>query len=500
MVMSMALGLAIHMAPPPSPAHAQASHTLLPPEALMALQKAKVPLDSVAVVVQDPSSGRDRLRLNAERPMNPASVMKLLTTYAALDTLGPSWAWKTPVWLDGPVQDPGPDGVLQGHLHIKGSGDPKLTQERLWALLQRIRALGVREIRGDIVLDQSAFAAPSGQPGDFDGEGLRPYNVQARALMLNQRTVIYTFVPDAARGVARVVAEPELAGVKVDATVPLATGPCEDWRAQLKAQFQDPNTVRWTGRYLASCGEKSWPVAHADPAGYDRRLLQALWSGMGGRLIGTVREGASPMRPPTFEWASPPLAEVVRDINKFSNNTMAQQLALTWAAVHAGGPAPGNAAAVGSSVGPEQARAALQAWAENRLGGQGLRVDNGSGLSRDQRISAEQVATLLRQAWTSPVLPELLASLPVAGAPDGTLRRLQQASGRAHLKTGSLRDVVAVAGYALGRSGQRWVVVVLIHHEQAQAARPALEALVHWAIQDGPPASIRSNPPRGSPG
>lgn len=469
----------------------------LPPAVLQALERAKVPPQAVSVVIQDTSGARERLRWNAQQAMNPASVVKLVTTFAALDTLGPSWVWRTPVWMDGPIEVPGPDGVLHGNLHIKGSGDPKLTLERIGALLQRIRSLGIREIRGDIVLDQSAFALPATSAGEFDGERLRPYNVQARALMLNQRSVIYTFMPDTARGVARVVAEPALHGVAVEATVALGKGPCEDWRGQLKAQFTEQR-VRWTGRYPASCAQQQWPVAHPDPEGYDARLLQALWASLGGRMAGTVREGPAPSKAASFEWASPPLSDVVRDINRFSNNTMAQMLALSWTGEMA--IASGSAATTErNGITAEQARDALQQWAQTRLSGPGLRLENGSGLSREQRLTAEQVATLLRLAWMSPVMPDLMASLPVAGAPDGTLRRLQQATGRAHLKTGSLRDVAAVAGYALGRSGQRWIVVVMIHHEQAQAARPALEALVQWAIQDEPPRPVVRTNPRSAP-
>lgn len=450
----------------------------------------------MAVVVQDPSGSRERLRWNAQQAMNPASVVKLITTFAALDTLGPSWVWRTPVWLDGAIDDPGPDGVLQGNLHIKGSGDPKLTIERIGALMQRIRSLGVREIKGDIVLDQSAFAMPPTSAGEFDGERLRPYNVQPRALMLNQRSVIYTFMPDPAQGVARVVAEPALQGVVVDPSVPLGTGPCDDWRGQLKAQFTDQR-VRWAGRYPAACAQQQWPVAHPDPEGYDARVLQAVWAGLGGRLSGTIRVGLAPQKAPSFEWNSPPLSDVVRDINRFSNNTMAQLLAMTWAGEVA--VASGQGPTDRASITPQQARDALQQWAQGRLPGSGLRLENGSGLSREQRLSAEQVAAVLQLAWMSPVMPDLMASLPVAGAPDGTLRRLQQAAGRAHLKTGSLRDVAAVAGYALGRSGQRWIVVAMIHHEQAQAARPALEALVQWAIQDEPLPSVRTSPRRAPP-
>lgn len=460
---------------------------------MAALSRARVPPEAVSVVIRDPLTGQDLMRHNALRPMNPASIIKLFTTLAALERLGPSWTWKTPVWLDGTVTAAGGDGVLEGNLVIKGSGDPRLTIERTWMLLQRVRQMGVLEIRGDIVLDQSAFEASAASAGDFDGEPLKPYNVQPRALMLNQRTVSYSFTPDPAAGVARITAEPALAGVRVDASVPLAPGPCQDWRGDLKAQWADPSRVRFSGRYAPSCGERQWHVAHPDPENFDARFLQALWSSMGGRLQGRVRQGRAPERAPTFEWSSPALGDVVRDINRYSNNTMAQLLALTLAA---------QSAPTGAAVGATEARGWLQQWATSRLEQSRtpadavrpsgtLVIDNGSGLSRDQRVSAEHIATLLQQAWISPVLPDFMSSLPATGAPDGTLRRWQREAGRAHLKTGSLRDVAAVAGYALAPNGQRRIVVVMIQHERAQEARPVLDAVVRWALEEGP---VRSSP------
>ena len=217
----------------------------LPPEVQAALQRARVPAIALSVVVQDVGGGRPVLHWRPHEPVNPASLAKLLTTAAALDRLGPAWRWRTPVWLDGPLRD----GVLDGSLVIQGSGDPTLVLERVWLLLRRVQALGVREIRGDIVLDGSAFAVPDAAPGDFDGEPLRPYNVRPAALLLNYRSVVYTFVPDAAAGVARVVAEPPLAGTLVDRSVPLAAGPCGDWRAGLRADFSSPDHVRFAGRY-----------------------------------------------------------------------------------------------------------------------------------------------------------------------------------------------------------------------------------------------------------
>ena len=223
----------------------------MPPEVDAALQRARVPHDAVSVLLQEAGTGRTLLSHNAQTPVNPASLAKLLTTLAALDQLGPAWTWSTPVWLQGSVSD----GVLDGSLVIKGSGDPKLVVERVWLLLRRVQQLGVREIRGDIVLDRSAFAPQQADPADFDGDPTRPYNVQPDALLLNFKSVTYSFVPDAPRGVALVRVDPALAGTQVDRTVRLSAGPCDDWRSGLKASFADAARVRFAGSYPAACGE-----------------------------------------------------------------------------------------------------------------------------------------------------------------------------------------------------------------------------------------------------
>jgi serine-type D-Ala-D-Ala carboxypeptidase/endopeptidase (penicillin-binding protein 4) len=162
---------------PLTPAAAADAH-LLAPEVEQALRRERVPLDAVSVVIQEAGSGATQLALNARKPVNPASLAKLLTTYAALDQLGPAFTWKTPVWLAGNVVPTAQGGVLEGHVHLQGRGDPRLTLERLWLLVQRLRQMGIAEIRGDIVLDQSAFAVPEGSTGAFDNEPLRPYNVR----------------------------------------------------------------------------------------------------------------------------------------------------------------------------------------------------------------------------------------------------------------------------------------------------------------------------------
>ena len=451
-----------------------------PGEVLKALHNAQVPREAMSWVVQEVGKPTATSRWQAELAVNQASLFKLVTTYAALDTLGPAWSWSTPVWLQGRLT--GPD-VFEGDLIIKGSGDPKLVQERLWLLLRRVQQMGVREIRGDIVLDNSAFVIEPRSPADFDGEPTRPGNALPDALMLNQKSLLLSFTPDIAHGLARVSSDTHLAGVTISASVPLLTGPCTDWRSALKATLNDATRIHFSGGYIASCGEQRWPLAYVDPTSFNARLIESQWRELGGRLSGTVRAGLAPIDiKPTLEFSSPALADVVRDINKYSNNVMAQQLFLTLALQ----------SSAGAPASEPDARAVLRDWLGKKLSGvdlQSIVIDNGSGLSRQTRISASVLAQLLLTAWGSPVMPELIASLPLAGLDGTTTRdsaRFGKALAKAHLKTGSLRDVVAVAGYVLAESGRRYVVVGIINHANAGNARGALDALVRWTALDAP--------------
>ena len=455
----------------------------LPPEVEAALARAKVPREALSAIVVDaapPANGKAAplLSYRANASVNPASVMKLVTTYAGLELLGPAYTWATPVFVDGSINN----GVLTGNLIIQGKGDPKLVLERLWLLLRRVQGLGIKTITGDILLDRSAFTIAPQNPADFDGEPLRPYNAAPDALLVNFKSVVMTFVPNPGAGAASVSFEPPLANVQMQTSVPLAAGKtaatladCGDYRAALQADFSDPFRISFKGIYPAGCGEKVWPVAYADPASYAERAVAGLWVEMGGKLGGRVREGRAPANArPVFEMTSPALAEVIRDINKFSNNVMAQQLFLSLSL----NPGPASL---------DASRNVLQTWWRERFGAQDLPVlDNGSGLSRQERITPQALARMLQTAYVSGAMPELMASLPITGI-DGTLKRSKSrvSQGWAHLKTGSLRDASALAGYVHTPSGRRLVVVSIINHPNAAAARSALEALVDWAVKEG---------------
>ena len=471
---ALALACALHPAGAQTPSAQSAPSVPLawPHEVEAALTRAKLPRDALAIWVADAQAAGSPARWahRAQVAVNPASVMKLVTTYAALEQLGPAYVWNTPVYLQGTVQD----GSLRGNVYLQGQGDPKLVVERLWLLMRRLQTQGIQVIVGDIVLDRTAFDVPEHDPARFDGEPLRPYNAAPDALLLNYKSSVMTFVPDVPAGIARIKYDPPLAGVQRQATVALAAAgtECSDWRGALRAELTDPAKVGFQGVYPATCGERVWPVAAADPRGFAARAVEGMWRELGGKLTGSVREGKVPAGlKPVFVATSPALAEVVRDVNKYSNNVMAQHVFLTLALQK-------NRVATFDG-----AREALRQWWLARMGdADPPQADNGAGLSRDARITVQALGRMLQTAWASPVMPELLASLPVAGV-DGTLRR-SRSQASAHLKTGSLRDVMAVAGYVHAASGRRYVLVAIVNHANAGAARPVLDALVDWTARD----------------
>jgi len=436
-----------------------------------ALHEARIPFSAVALVVAPLDSGPIGLAVNESTPMNPASTIKLLTTYAALNLLGPAYQWRTSVYASARPTG----GRLDGDLIVRGSGDPSLVIERFWLLVHRLRGLGLRQIHGDLVLDKSAFDPRAGAGASLDGNDLRPYNVAPDALLVNFKTLSLEFVPDPPSGVARIIATPTLAGVRLPTGVALASGPCGDWRERLKADFSDPWAPRFAGRYPLDCADQTWHISLLDHTQYVGAAFRALWEAAGGSWSGKVREGHTP--PGAIELLvheSPPLSEVVRDINKFSNNVMARQVFLTLGAPDAD-----------QGASPERSAQAVSAWlAHAGLAMPGLVLENGCGLSRRERISADSLARLLRHAFTGPRMPEFVASLPVAGL-DGTMKNRSAAPGSAYVKTGLLEGVRALAGYVQSDSGRRYVVVAIVNHPNADAATGALDALLNWVQEKG---------------
>ena len=446
----------------------------LPRPVRRAFADAGLPFDSVAIVVQRVDAARPLVAHYADVPMNPASVMKLVTTFAALDILGPAYRWRTDAYLDGPLVD----GTLKGNLVLKGRGDPKITIEQWQALMRELRAKGLRRIEGDLVIDRSIFRLPAHDAAGFDSEPLRPYNVGPDAMLVNFKSVRFSFAPNAANDGVDLVVEPPLPQLALGAAPSLVDGPCDDWRRLAAASFINQAraaAATFPGTYARSCGSRDWHVALLDHLTYVHGMFRTYFAEAGGDFGGAVRDGRAPPGEPFAVLDSPPLYDVVRDVNKLSNNVMARQVFLTLAAAWA--PLPAT---------PEKAADVVSRWlARRKVAMPGFVIENGSGLSRAERLTASGLARMLAAADASDVRNDFATSLAVA-ATDGTLeRRMTQAhaAGRALLKTGSLEGVRGLAGYVIDAAGTRWILVAFVNHPNASRATPALDQLVEWVYR-----------------
>ncbi len=437
-------------------------------------QRYKMPAQSISALVQDVTGTRPLLAVNPQVPRNPASTLKLLTTFIALDTLGPIYSWRTEVYALGPITN----GVLKGDLLLKGFGDPYLLEDHFWQMLGELRRTGLQRITGDLVIDDSHFAPAAQDPAAFDGQAFRLYNVLPNALQVNFKAVTFIFAPRPDGKGVLVRTNPELPNLKITNQLELEHGHCRGVLATVKMAVPDPvaaDTVVLSGRYQTGCGEQTLPRTLMTPASYTYGLFHRLWGQWGGVLEGGVRRGVRPAHVrPLLVWHSPPLAELIRPLNKWSNNVMADALFYTLGGTLFEPPLrPAHAATVIKSY-----------LTQHRIPTAGFVMENGSGLSRVTRITAQTLHDLLHQAYHSRYMPEYLASLSIVGL-DGTLRRrFKQSpeSGWMHLKTGHLNNVAAVAGFVRAQSGKTYAVVLFVNGATG-GSNALFDTFLRWVYQ-----------------
>lgn len=440
---------------PPAPAR----DSQLPPAVLQVMKRVGIPASGLSIYVRDANTDEVVLQVNDNQPRSPASVIKVLTTYVALETLGPGYTWKTRAYRHGKLSN----GVLNGDLYVVGGGDPYLTAEHWWRFVQSLRQRGLAKITGDFVIDRSYFAPAEGNRADFDAQPFRSYNVLPDALMVNFQTSNFTMIahPDKAR--PEVTINPHPANLVIRNQLRVGPGRCQGYNRGVTFDMpdpDDPNTIAIRGVLAAACGRYAISRAVMTAPDYAYGTFRTFWTQSGGQLDGTLKLAPLAEQARLFHtFESVPLADVIRLVNKFSNNMMARHLLLTLGLERYGAPAT-----------VENGREAVRAWlAERGIEIPGFVLDNGSGLSRIERLTARGLGEVLDAAWHSPFMPELAASLPLA-ALDGTLRQrfdVPGMQGRLRMKTGRLDHVSGLAGYVHAASGRTFVVVILVNHPGA---------------------------------
>ena len=454
---------------------ADSAGTQLPAGIRNVLNLRELPHESLSIYVEDVDTGETVLRWLEGEPRNPASTLKLLTTLVSLDVLGPAYRWKTEVFAVGEIKG----DRLDGDLLIKGYGDPFLVTERVWQLLRDIRFAGVRDISGDLLIDDSFFDVGDYDPAAFDKQPLRAYNVAPNALLMNFKVVRYWFEPNRDANGVRVWLDPPLTNLQVDNRLTLAPGRCRGYQRGITISANAAiDQMTFSGNFPSGCRRYAMDRAALGHNEFAFGLFAYLWRESGGVFDGGWKNALAPDDvEPLIEFRSLPLADVITRINKYSNNVMARQLLYTLSAEVLG--VPGT---------EEGGRKVVGDWLQRKqLEFSALAFDNGAGLSREARMTAADFGAMLRFAWQQHYMPEYLASMSLAGL-DGTLKnRLDDSAleGTAHLKTGSLDHVAAIAGYLQSRSGRRFAVVVLQNHTDIHRGpgNEVQEALLRWVYE-----------------
>jgi D-alanyl-D-alanine carboxypeptidase/D-alanyl-D-alanine-endopeptidase (penicillin-binding protein 4) len=451
------------------PAHAAPINTSLPPKVQQALKNSKLGNDALSLVMLPLNGPGVPTVFNADVSVNPASTMKLVTTYAALEMLGPTHQWKTEFFTDGTLSN----GVLRGNLYLKGGGDPKLNMEKLWLLMRDLRANGVQQVTGDLVLDRSHFVQPQLPVFNDDGNDRNaPFLVKPDSLMVNLKALRFVTRNDG--GKVLVSVEPPIATIRIDNQVKaVASKQCAgDVRYNPVPQADGTINVTVTGQLGDGCSSQTY-LSLLDHPTYAAGAVRAIWQELGGSIQGKDRIDVVPGGAKLLARAfSPDLVEVIRDINKFSNNTMAQQLFLSLGSEFRN-DADGDDAKAAQRV--------IRQWlAKKGITAPHLVMENGSGLSRDERVSAREMAIMLQAAWKSPYAAEFMSSMPLAGM-DGTMRkRLKRTPllGEAHIKTGTLNNVRAIAGFSRDSNGNTWAVVAILNDPRPWGASSVLDEVL----------------------
>ena len=444
-------------------------NSTLSPKVQQALKTNKLQNDALSLVMIPLDGPGTPTVFNADVSMNPASTMKLVTTYAALEMLGPTHQWKTEFYTDGTLNN----GILQGNLYLKGGGDPKLNMEKLWLLMRDLRANGVQQVTGDLVLDRSFFEQPQLPVFNDDGNDKnKPFLVKPDSLMVNLKALRFIARNDA--GKVLISVEPPIASIRIDNQVKAVNSKqCTgDVRYNPVTQADGSVLVTVSGQLADGCNSQTY-LSLLDHATYTAGAVRAIWKELGGSIQGQDRQAGVPKNAKLLARAySPDLAEIIRDINKYSNNTRAQQLVLSLGAQYRN-DADGDDAKAAQRV--------IRQWlAKKGITAPHLVMENGSGLSRAERVSAREMAQMLQAAWKSPYAAEFISSLPIAGK-DGTMRKRLKTTamnGQAHIKTGTLNTVRAISGFSRDNNGHTWAVVAILNDPRPWGASSILDQVL----------------------
>lgn len=437
---------------------------------------ASYPIDkrSLSIDIHDLHSGLNVGSHNTHAIMTPASVVKVLTTYAALLHLGYDYRWSTLFYYTGTINN----GTLYGDLIVKPYGDPNLKHESIQAIAMQIKSKGINAIRGNIIIDRSFFNIGNQDTSGFDERPYIPYNAMPDSMMFNERVTTLNITPH--RGKVKVETDFKDDSFKIINNAKVVYGSCRGSRAwpkiEINKEYEKPLIIV-SGTISNRCPTREIKRVITKPyKSFFYALKEALQSvgvtNQSGLQLLTKPQNAKPL----FIYKSRTLEQSVAIINKESNNVMARQLMLTLGAYIYNRPS--------TLYKGRQAIETILAKHGIDLTSQ-CHIDNGCGLSRTSKLRALDLSRVLISAY-SRYGQRWLNTLSIAGVDGTTKRRFKRSliKNRGWFKTGTIKGVKNIVGYVRGKSGNLYSVVILVNCKKARYRAKMQNEIIEWLVKN----------------
>ncbi len=391
--------------------------------------------------------------VNSHRLFAPASNVKLLTTAMALKRLRPDYRFKTGLYATTPVGGE----TLRGDIFIKGFGDPNLVSEQMWLLVKELKNIPLRKVHGDIIADASFFDNNL-RVKTWKKGGVEAYNAPLGALSFNFNTVTVHINPGEKPGDRPVVVvDPNIEFIRVDNRARTVS---KSKRSRLIVNRIDRgghNEITISGVVSVNHARETYYLNITRPAYYAASVFKEYLRQEGVEVTGKVRVGFVPEGAyEILSHSSMPLSLILRGLNKFSNNFVAEQILKTIGADIYGSP--------GTTL--NGLRAMDEYMQSLKYKPEGFSILDGSGLSRQNRLSPDQIVSVFQDMYADlGVYPEFISALGVMGRDGNVLKRMNghNSAERARVKTGTLNSVSALSGYFQSADGERFAFSILMN-------------------------------------
>jgi len=401
---------------------------------------------------------------NEDQLFNPASLVKIITTFISLKELGPNFSWRSDFFYTGEING----DTLRGDIIFQGNGDASFSIEDLEKMIRQIQRRGIKRIEGNLLLDSNYFGSIV-KDDSFDNQPMRAYNVPPSAISIQSNTVNFKFYND--KNEIKIEANPSINNLIINSQIKVTDEECSNWREGLEFE-KKINVLSFSGKFSQKCEIKEIDLSIIDWPYYFYLIFKQTWINNGGEFAGNYKmlSDSSADKQLLATHSSEPLNNIIRKTNKYSLNFMSRNLMLTVIAEkYAAQPTE------------EMVNIYINKWlVDNQVENNGLFIDNGAGLSRKTKISVNQYLKILEKIYYDPMMSEMISSFPIAGI-DGTLKNRMNTSPlkmNGHFKTGSLSGVNAIAGFFLNKDKEMNAFVFMMNGKKANESQQFQEALI----------------------